>query len=527
MPSKAKLVPIIFFVAYFFIGVFHVADYGVSWDEPTSRMNGLVNTKYLGELLFPILLSPEISAVPNLHDWHDKDYGVAFELSVTILERAFSLQDSREIFLYRHFFTFIFSMMGAIAVYALAAHRFKNYSYGILAALLLITSPRIFAESFYNSKDIVFMSAFAISMYTLVRFLKTPTISWAFVHAISAAYATNVRIMGIMLALGAILCLLVNCSKRTLAIDSAVKCIICFIAFYAIFVALLFPWLWHSPIENFILAFNNMAVFRWDNELLFLGRTVRSTALPWYYAPIYIGFTTPIPYQILFFVGSVSTILLVLRRGVRFWRDEDEMQDYIYFSIFFTPLAAVILLASVLYDGWRQLYFVYPSFILLATLGFRKLISWMLPSLIAVFFRTSIFAIIAFNIYWIYTWHPYQNTYFNAIAGKNWIHNFDVDYWGLSNFQALQMILDADYSSHINVWSDSFTSLDRAFLLLEPEDRSRLILSRENNNPLYIINNYRLMKDKSNGAYVDNFNKFSDITVDGEKILSIYKHFDN
>lgn len=386
MPRKAKLVPIFFFVAYFFIGVFCVADYGVSWDEPTSRMNGLVNTKYLGESFFPILLSPEISAAPNLHDWYDKDYGVAFELFAAILERALSLQDSREIYIYRHFLTFIFSMMGAIAVYALAAHRFRNYSYGILAVLLLVTSPRIFAESFYNSKDIVFMSAFAISMYTLVRFLKTPTISWAFMHAITAAYATDVRIMGTMLALGTILCLLIKYFKRTLAIDGAVKCGICFIAFYAIFVVLFFPWLWHSPAENFILAFNNMATFRWDNELLFLGRTVRSTALPWYYAPIYIGITTPIPYLILFLVGLVSTILLVLRRGVLFWRDEDEMQDYIYFAIFFAPLAAVILLASVLYDGWRQLYFVYPSFILLATLGFHKLISWMLPSKITVFF---------------------------------------------------------------------------------------------------------------------------------------------
>lgn len=113
------------------------------------------------------------------------------------------------------------------------------------------------------------------------------------------------------------------------------------------------------------------------------------------------------------------------------------------------------------------------------------------------------------------------------MAGKNWITNFDVDYWGLSNFQALPMILDADGSSHINVWSDSFTPLDRAFLLLEAEDRARLILSRDNNNPLYIINNYRLMTDKTDGAYVDNFNKFSEITVDGEKILSIYKHRDN
>lgn len=527
MLSKEKLVPVIFFAAYFLIGVLCVADYGVSWDEPVSRMNGLVNAKYLGELYFPILLTPEVSAVPDLRDWYDKDYGVAFELPAAILESVFSLNDSREIYIYRHFLTFISSMLGAIAIYALASQRFKDYRYGILAALLLVTSPRIFAESFYNSKDIVFMSAFAVSMYTLVRFLKTPSILWAFFHAITAAYATDVRIMGVMLALGTIACLLLNYFKRILTLSSAAKWIFFFIVFYSIFLVLFFPWLWGSPVENFIQAFKNMAAFRWDNELLFLGSTVRSTALPWHYAPSYIGLTTPIPYLMLFFVGAFSTISLLFRRGVRFWRNEEEMQDYIYFSIFFAPLSAVIVLASVLYDGWRQLYFIYPSFILLATLGVHKILSSVRSFKSTLFALVLILAAIAQNIYWIHVWHPYQNTYFNAVAGKNWIENFDVDYWGLSNLQALQLILDADDSAYINVWSDSFTSLDRAFLILKYKDRERLIMSRENNNPLYIINNYRSLKGNSEAAYAENFNKFSAITVDGEKILSIYKHRDN
>ena len=33
--------------------------------------------------------------------------------------------------------------------------RFNSYFYGVLGALFLFLSPRIFAESFYNQKDIV------------------------------------------------------------------------------------------------------------------------------------------------------------------------------------------------------------------------------------------------------------------------------------------------------------------------------------------------------------------------------------
>ena len=44
-------------------------------------------------------------------------------------------------------------------------------------------------------------------------------------------------------------------------------------------------------------------------------------------------------------------------------------------AIFFTPLFAVIFLHSVVYDSWRHLYFIYPSFLLIALYGFQKIIS--------------------------------------------------------------------------------------------------------------------------------------------------------
>ena len=42
----------------------------------------------------------------------------------------------------------------------------------LIGALFLFLSPRIFAESFYSQKDILFMSMFIINIYYAFHFLK-------------------------------------------------------------------------------------------------------------------------------------------------------------------------------------------------------------------------------------------------------------------------------------------------------------------------------------------------------------------
>ena len=44
---------VVFFSTTFFVGVTSFKDYGVSSDEPSSRLKGLVTVNYLGENFFP------------------------------------------------------------------------------------------------------------------------------------------------------------------------------------------------------------------------------------------------------------------------------------------------------------------------------------------------------------------------------------------------------------------------------------------------------------------------------------------
>jgi len=178
--SRGRLLWVsLFFLSYLAVGLYAYQDYGVSWDEPISRNNGMVSLKYLGEHVAPDLISKDktFEPYPPLAEYRDKDYGVAFELPAVLLEKFFGLGDTRDIYQFRHLITFLVCLLDAFAFFQLGERRFKNWSLGLLGALMLILSPRLFAESFYNDKDAIFMALFAICLNTAVRYIQYPLLS--------------------------------------------------------------------------------------------------------------------------------------------------------------------------------------------------------------------------------------------------------------------------------------------------------------------------------------------------------------
>ena len=59
---------------------------------------------------------------------------------------------------------------------------------------------------------------------------------------------------------------------------------------------------------------------------------------------------------------------------------------------------------------------------------------------------------------WMIQYHPYQNVYFNRLAGadmKTIQQRFPLDYWGLSYQRGLEEILKTDHGENINVFIES------------------------------------------------------------------------
>jgi hypothetical protein len=78
----------LFFGVLLALGAALVADYGISWDEPNDRQNGLVNLRYVADQLAPGWASqhPALRGQPPLAGYHGNDHGVLFELPLAWLD---------------------------------------------------------------------------------------------------------------------------------------------------------------------------------------------------------------------------------------------------------------------------------------------------------------------------------------------------------------------------------------------------------------------------------------------------------
>ena len=97
-----------------------------------------------------------------------------------------------------------------------------------------------------------------------------------------------------------------------------------------------------------------------------LGQELPASELPWHYPLVWLHVTTPLAYQAAALLGLVVTTAALLRRPLARLPQPAGQLDALLLGWLLGPLALVIGLHSILYDGWRHLYFIYPALLLLA-----------------------------------------------------------------------------------------------------------------------------------------------------------------
>jgi Protein of unknown function (DUF3108) len=528
-PKKPKLLKHIsvwlFFLLLLLLGISRYRDYGISWDETKQRLTGAVTLKYLAESFHvPASRVHWDERLPSLAKYQDRDYGVAFEAPAFALEQLLRLKDLRDVYMFRHLLTFLVFLGGVFAVYRLSLRRFSDWRIGLLSALFLVLTPRFFAESFYNSKDIVFMAVFAVAMNTMIVFVLRPRVTTAFIHALGTAVAIDVRIMALFLMVASVALLMIRLIRRELPMGKTFLVLALYIVGTCTFVVVMWPYLWSRPLGHFVLAFKNMAHFRWGGELRYMGAFIQSNALPWHYTFTWIGITTPLFYLVLFVIGVFVTSRQIAIRGTKLWQSDAELQDIVFLVLFFGPIASVISFHSVVYNGWRQLYFIYPAFLLLAAKGWVAVWSteptWNR-------YKISLLVLTAFSVVctamWMWKAHPLENVYFNVLAGKNVRARYEMDYWGLGNRKALEYILEHDNSPVITVWADSVTPLAKSVIMLKPEDRRRISIQEDSGRSSYVLTNYYGVKETDNAKFGREYKLFYELKAGDEVVLSVFK----
>jgi hypothetical protein len=523
-----SLMVVFYFLFILVLGMTTFTHYGMSADELISRTNGGMSLNYIADKFnITWLKNDPILATFNipLNEYYDRDYGVAFDLPAFFIERLFSLNDSRQQFLLRHAFTFLVFWAGLIAIYHAAKLRFNHWGYALLASTLLLTTPRLYGEAFFNNKDIVFMACFAASLYTLTRLRLTLSWQSVFLHALMIAITINIRIAGVIFFGLTIFMLVMLCSLRVITVRNCLTLTAVFGVTCALGTYGMWPWLWENPFTHFLIALKNMSQFRWDYYNLYFGEYVFAKNIPWHYAPTWIALTTPLLISLCFVIGILKLGMNVASHPWQSFKRFDHFQDFLFLAVAGSPIFAAIVLNSTLYDGWRQLYFIYPAMILLSISGLQALNTKHVFGLPVAGLMVLLFSLqILFNVSWMIRHHPFQHLYFNGLVTLFSSQNsFERDYWGVTDVKGLEFILANDARNRLTIRSLGVTSVQQAIELLKPEDRKRMILDRLNVESDYILTNYRffdgLKFEQPDKAYA----VFYEIVVDGGPVLTIYR----
>lgn len=521
---------LLFFILYAVTGVILFDDYGSGPDEGMERQTSLVNYKYAIEKLH-LPVSAEVRTwleyLPPLKTYRDRYYGTALHYPLVLVESAFSFTlEPRVFYRMRHFYTFLNFYLAMICFYRLLKDRIANRPIALLGVILLAGSPRFFAESFYNNKDILFTSWFIFSLYFTLRWFKSPSIKNAVAAGIVLALTINTRITGIVLLPFILFFYLCQSAlvKRT-SLREFISLIFLYASAFLLFY-LVTPNFWEDPLRVFAETFQFSSSHPNHSGAgnLFLGKLIDTTAVP-SYIPVWIAVTTPLEILFFAFIGAVRFLVIFFKNPRQAFGNNPEFVDLFIVSTGMIPVIYIILTRVIVYNGWRHCYFCYPSLIFLAISAVGSLLqpppaSWMANKLVQAAVILIAAGTVGADLLFIIRNHPYEYTYFNPLIRPR-AGLFSGDYWGISTRQLLEYIASSDSGSIIRV-DHSLTnsgSINRGNL--PAEDRSRLELVYDSAEADYIL----FIRDEKTFHAEDfpDFDTVYTIWVEGDPIGRVLK----
>ncbi len=533
----SNYLPQLIIIIYAFVGILIIPDYGISMDEPIQREHGIVTFNYVNEAfnLFPSV--PKL-VDENLHTYEYKYYGVSFQFFSYIIERLLQIDNARNVFLLRHYLTFLTFLLSCYCFYYIIHWHHNNWKLASLGTIFFILSPRIFAQAFYNPKDIIFLSLVIISLYSFLKFYKSKKLGDLILFTFICALAINARIIGAFIPLLSVLIMLGDSLFREQVEFKKIRAIRnCALVpiFTILFLFATWPYLWENPFEGIVLVFNTMKKYPWEGSLLYWGDFVQASDIPWHYTLSWISVTTPILYSVLFIVGTFYISIKYLPKPLSLFQSLSNQIDILSFLYFFLPLCLVIVFNSTLYHGWRHMYFIYPGFLLLAIIGLNliqekigNISNYLTKRIISSTLYVVIGLSLTSSIFFIADNHPNQQVYFNAIAGRHPEKLFDLDYYGLSYKQALDYILQTDSREEIFISTSSTISLINNRMNFPKSEYSRILIV-DMDKADYHITNYNWFRrheqfgDFLKEAYPFNTEEIFAVKVKDYRIISILK----
>jgi hypothetical protein len=405
-------------------------DFGVTWDEKDRHRNGENVWMFLRGLR-PRSAFAETGG--HLYPGFFDTICAAVEMWVP-LDR----------YVLRHTINAVFGWIGVVYCGRLAGRLFGPWA-AVLGMVLLAASPRYFADSMNNPKDLPFAAMTIATLY----YISTVSPKWPFIRLstgvkilLALALAMGIRIgavvyLGYLGLLSAALVLFERVTDWRRLLGLAARLVAIAVAML-ILGTVFWPWAGGSPLTRPFQALLGAANYPWNAMVLFNGHEYQAAELPWYYAPWWVLISTP-PVVLL---GAALSVRSFTSRADA-WR-----RAGLWFVVLF-PMVTTVVMGSTLYDGIRHLLFIYPVLVVLAVGGWTGLLRSTRPSWVragaAACVAVGLMSMLTFDI----RFHPNQGVYFNSLVGgpRSAFARYDMDYWGNCVLQAVEWTVETARSS--------------------------------------------------------------------------------
>ena len=431
LPALAAMVCLLFAAA----GIAVLDDYGVGGDESLQRDIAIDNADYV---------MGDSDALPTDHN---RFYGLAFELPLLMAERALGLQDSRDIFLMRHLLTHLFYIVGGFFCALLVYRIFGSRWIALLAMLMFLLHPRLYAHSFFNSKDLPFAVMFMIALYLTHRAFRRDTVGAFALLGMVIGLAVNLRPFALLLPAAVLAMRGLDCwfasnplRRKHILVTG---CIFAGAVLFAIYASQ--PYYWENPLRFFdgLRTLSQHPNWVWQ---LFQGRFISSSAVPPEFVPVWFGITAPPLALLLGVVGALAVSWRGLRSPGLVLRSGGLRFLFAALGCFVLPLAVVIALELSTSDAGRHLYFLWGPFCLLAAGGLHWLAGNVGGGRRRIVAYGMVVAALANIVYATVSLHPHQQVYFNLLVNRAEAdelgQHYDMGYERAHHRQGIEYLLD-------------------------------------------------------------------------------------
>ena len=464
-------------VLFALAGVALAGEYGINYDESTQRHIATANWDY-------ILGRADRIATPS---YLDRVYGIAFELPLLLAERALGLADYHDVHRLRLTLTHLFFILGGFFCYRLVYRLSGSRLIALLALLIFLLHPRLYAQSYLNSKDPVFLSMFVIALYLLERAFRRDTLGAFVLLGIGVGLLTNLRIMGLLLFPAVVALRGLDLfyagggpERKSILLTGGLFLLAGGLTVYA-----LSPYAWTNPVDYLAASLDLTGNHPTILSQLFQGARIPSDQLPPHYLPVWFGITTPPFILLLGIIGAAVALTGGLTRPGSVFRNTRRRLQLLLLALLLLPPLAAALLDSNQYEGWRHSFFLYAPFCLLAAAGLGGLAAALSRQRR---WRRGVYGLaglgLGLTLLQMVQIHPLQYSYFNFLVDRTTPERlrtqYEMDYWQLGSTPALQYLLERHPDETLVARTER-----RHRNILPPADRPRLQVAAGGRNADY------------------------------------------